>query len=134
MKYYFDENFPPQIAKALQILQSPKMEENVEVLNISDVFGKGASDEEWIPEIALQEGTVVTQDLNIHQTRNQRELYRSHKLGVVFLKPPSKRGYSYWELVEKIFASWFEIKKTTNTAKRPFAYIIRARSKRLEEL
>ena len=59
MKYYFDENFPPQIAKALQILQSPKMEENVEVLNISDVFGKGASDEEWIPEIALQEGTVV---------------------------------------------------------------------------
>ena len=49
MKIYFDENFPPQLAKALQILHSG---EGIEVFNISDIYGRGAEDEIWIVDIA----------------------------------------------------------------------------------
>lgn len=133
MKIYFDENFPYQIAKALNILQSPKEDENVEVVNISDYFGRGAADEMWIPQIAKLNGIVVTQDLRIQNTHHQRDLYREHKLGVVFFKPPSKKGYTYWEQVEKVILSWKEI-KNTDRQKRPFAFVIRPNSKHLEPL
>ncbi len=133
MKIYFDENFPYQLAKALNILQSPKVDEDVEVLNISDEYGRGAADEEWIPQIAKSNGIVITQDLRIQNTKQQRELYRQYKLGVVFLKPPSKKGYSYWEQVEKVIMSWRDIKDAKNF-KRPFAFIIRPNSKHLESL
>ena len=52
MKIYFDENFPPQLAKALQILHSGKGGEGIEVFNISDIYGRGAEDEIWIVDIA----------------------------------------------------------------------------------
>jgi len=134
MKIYFDENIPPQTATALNILQGPLIHENVEVKNISDVFGRGARDETWIVKIAHEDGIVITQDLNIQHTRHQRELYRKFKMGVIFLKPPSKKGYKYWEMVKKIIKAWSDIKEVAGKTKRPFAYIIRPRSKRIEEL
>ena len=48
--------------------------------------------------------------------------------------PPSKKGYTYWEIVEKIIASWREIKNVASREEKPFAYIIKPRSKRLEDL
>ena len=134
MKIYFDENIPPQIANALQILQSPFVDENVEASNISDVYGRGSRDETWIVKIANENGIVITQDLNIQHTKHQRELYRKYQMGVIFLKPPSKKGYTYWEMVEKIIISWSDIKQVARKNKKPFAYIIRPRSKRMEEL
>lgn len=132
MKIIFDENFPPQIAKALQILQSAKSEENVEVLNLTDLYGRGIEDEYWIPKISEISGIVVTQDIRIQRTRHQRELYEKFGLGVVFLKPPSNKGYSYWEQVDKIFSAWTDIKKICRRQPRPFAFIIRPRSKKVE--
>ncbi|HKJ30902.1 MAG TPA: hypothetical protein VKA34_03700 [Balneolales bacterium] len=133
MKFYIDENIAPQIGRALSILQKP-LPEKVEVLTIRDEYGKGASDEEWIPEVGKENGIVITQDLNIQRIKQQRDLYRKYKLGVVFLKPPSKNGFSYWDMVTKIIESWPFIKKIAKKEKKPFAYVIRSRSKRLESL
>jgi hypothetical protein len=133
MNIYFDENIPHQIAKALNILQEP-CKEQLNVLNISEIFGRGAKDEEWIPKIAEENAVVITQDLNIHHTHQQRELYRKYKLGVVFLKSPSKTGYKYWQMVNKLITSWDDIKKIIQNKKRPFAYILKPRSSHLEEL
>ncbi len=134
MKIYFDENIPPQIANALNILQSPFAHENIEASNLSDVFGRGSRDETWIVKIANENGVVITQDLNIQRTRHQRELYRKYQMGVIFLKPPSKKGYTYWQMVEKIIISWSDIKQAARKTKKPFAYIIKPRSKKMEEL
>lgn len=134
MNFFFDENITPQIARALAILQEPLQHEQIKVFNIRDEFGRGATDEEWIPEVGKQEGVVITQDLNIHRTRQQRELYRQFKIGVVFFKPPKKIGYGYWTMIEKIIEAWPDIKKTARREKKPFSYVIRPRSKRLEEL
>lgn len=134
MNFFFDENITPQIARALAILQEPLQHEQIKVFNIRDEFGRGATDEEWIPEVGKQEGVVITQDLNIHRTRQQRELYRQFKIGVVFFKPPKKTGYGYWTMIEKIIEAWPDIKKIAKRKKKPFAYVIKPRSKKLEEL
>ena len=135
MKFYFDENIPKHIGHALRILQEPmRTSEDVEVINIIDEFGPGTADEDWIPEIAKSDSVVITQDLNIQLTRHQRMLYQDHGLGVVFLKPPSKRGFGYWMTVKKIIDAWEDIKIVSRKVKKPFAYVIRPRSKKLEPL
>ncbi len=134
MTFFFDENFPPAIARALNVLQAQKPEEGIKVLNISEEFGKGMADEDWIPKVSERDGIVITQDLNIQRTKQQRDLYREHNLAVIFIKPPSKTGYTYWEQVEEIFSNWSKIKEEMKKAKKPCAFIIRPRSNKIESL
>jgi hypothetical protein len=75
-------------------------------LSIGNVFGKGAQDEDWIPEIGEERGVVITQDINIHRSRRQRELFEQHGVGIFSPTPPSKNGYTYWEQVELCVYKW----------------------------
>lgn len=133
MKFYFDENIPPNIAKALAILQNPRRDENIMVFTIRGEFGEGLPDEEWIPKVAALNGIVITQDTNIHRVQHQRELYRQHGVGIVFFKPP-KNGYKYWEMVKFIINKWDIIKKDVKKLNKPFALVVSPRSTKPEKL
>lgn len=87
MKIYIDENLSPHIAKGLDILEKP-LGEGFEVLSISEIFGRGAKDEDWLPQIGRENGVVITQDLNIQRSKQQRELYKKHNVGVFFRPLP----------------------------------------------
>lgn len=122
-KIYIDENFAPQLAAGLDIFQqhlNQKEKVKFKVLSIKDVFGVGASDEDWIPKVGKEGGIVITQDLRIQTTKHQYELYKKHRLGVFFFKPPSN-GYTFWEMLEQLIKRWPELKKKCKT-KRPFAF------------
>jgi hypothetical protein len=132
-KIYIDENFSPYLAEGFDVFQkhlNSNERTQFEVLSIKKEFGKGAKDEDWIPKVGKQGGIVITQDLHIHTTRHQNELYKKHNLGVFFFKPPST-GYTFWEMVEKLVKYWPEIKKKA-ADKRPFAF--RITSKKIEKL
>ncbi len=133
MKFYVDENITPNIAKALAILQNPRVDENVEVLTIREEFGQGTPDEEWIPKVAAEDGIVITQDFNIQRVRHQRELYKKYGLGVVFFRPP-KRGYQYWDLVEFYIKRWKVVKDEVKKLKKPFGLVVTPRSAKPERL
>ena len=132
-KIYIDENFSPYLAEGFDVFQkhlNSNERMQFEVLSIKKEFGKGAKDEDWIPKVGKEGGIVITQDLHIHTTRHQNELYKKHGLGVFFFKPPST-GYSFWEMVEKLVKYWPEIKKKAAETK-PFAY--RITPKKIEKL
>jgi hypothetical protein len=136
MIIYIDENMPPALAEGLNLLQKPENVRagiEIEVKSIKATFGKGCKDEEWIP-IAGEEGAcVITQDYNIQRTRHQKALCEEHKLGMFFLRPPSKAGFSYWQMVELLVKEWQEIVKIVRKEKRPFAYSCSSR-KPLEKI
>ena len=122
---YIDENLPPQIARALQLLQQPmngKENVTISIYSIKDVFGQGITDEEWIPRIGEMKGVVLTQDLRILSIRHQRELFKEHGVGIFFFSPPSKSGFGYWELVKQIIERWEKIKSIIRKERTPFAY------------
>lgn len=127
MKYYFDETFPPTIAPAIDILEK---QTGIEVLNIIDEFGRGAKDEEWIPQIGKYESIIITQDYNINRMRQLRELYIKHKLGIFIFQAPSKSGYRYWKWVKVIINTWEELKNTTQKSNKPFGFLYKPRSKK----
>lgn len=126
MKIYLDENLPPQLARGINILEQPN-KQGFEIYSTVDDFGKGVSDEDWIPRVGQVNGIVITKDLNIHKTKHLFELYRKNGIGVFFFKAPSKTGYTYWEIVVEIIKRWEEIKILSKKTHTPFAYRITKR-------
>lgn len=138
MKVYIDENLPAQLARALNLLQSVlniKERTDIEVLSIKDVFGSGVKDEEWIPMTGKEEGIVITQDFHIQTTRHQRDLCKEYKLGMLYIKPPSKNGFAFWEMTKLLVIRWDEVKRIIRKDKPPFAYRCTSKKKfeKLEE-
>jgi len=139
MIIYIDENMAPVLAKGFNLLQTPlnfqlKLQDAIEVKSIKEVFGEGTPDEDWIP-IAGQEGAcVITQDYNIQRIRHQRDLCEKHGLGIFYFRPPSKNGFSYWEMVKLLVKHWEEIIKITSKKTRPFSYKITCKSSSLESM
>lgn len=124
-KIYIDENMPKQLAHGLNVLQQPQNAKDgleIEVLSIVDEFGRGAQDEDWIPKVGAENGIVITQDSRIQSQKHQRELYIENGVGILFLNPPSKSGFSYWDMVKKIIEEWDNIKTIVRKNKTPFAF------------
>ena len=129
-RIYIDENLSRHIAEGLNVLERPNGDE-FEVVAIETIFGRGVQDEDWIPVVGAEKAVVITQDLNIHRTRRQRELFEQHGVGIFFLTPPSKNGYTYWEQVEQIVKRWRDIRKKCRN-KRPFAFRCTSKSSEFE--
>ena len=126
MKIYIDENMPSQLADGLSILEKPN-NEGVEVHSIQKEYGRGILDEDWIPQVGQVSGIVITQDSKMQRIKSQFRLLKEYKLGIFYLIPPGRKGYTYWEMVEKIILNWREIKQIARRNKPPFAFRITAR-------
>jgi hypothetical protein len=126
MKIYIDENMPSQLADGLSILEKPN-NEDVEVYSIQKEYGRGILDEDWIPQVGQVGGIVITQDSKMQRIKSQFRLLKEYKLGIFYLIPPGKKGYTYWEMVEKVILNWREIKQIARRNKPPFAFKIIAR-------
>lgn len=130
MIIYIDENMPHTLAEGLNVLQTPlnaKLREAIDVRALTDDFGRGAKDEEWIPQAGEKEACIITQDYTIQRKKIQKTLCEEYKLGMFFFRPPSKSGFNYWEMVKLIIKHWEKITHIALTEKRPFSY--RATSK-----
>ena len=126
-KLYVDENLSPFLAQGLHLLEKGNGNE-IEVLSIKEVFGKGTDDEVWIPQVGNEGGIILTQDYNIIRKKQQRELYEQCGVGLFVIRPPSKRGYSYWEMVRYVVNHWNEMKKLAKN-ELPFAYLLNSKGK-----
>lgn len=131
MIIFIDENMPPHLARGFNILQQPenaKLNEHIEIKSIVDEFGRGCLDEDWIPLAGKKKACIITQDYNLRRIKHQKKLCDKFKLGMIYLRPPSKTGYTYWEMIGILHKNWPEICKIVLSQKRPFAYQIRSRS------
>ena len=139
MIIYVDENMAPALAEGFNLLQQPenfrkKFKDPIEVKSISKVFGRGALDEDWIPKVGSDRACVITQDYNINRIKHQRALCEEYGLGMFYFRPPSKSGFSYWDMVKLLVKHWPEIIKAASKKSRPFSYKITARSSSLEKM
>ena len=84
MKFFFDNNLPPKLAKSLHLLVEP----DHEVIHLKERFAANASDEEWITALAKEKGwVIVSGDLRIRKNPHVMEAWKSAGHTVFFLKP-----------------------------------------------
>ena len=117
---YIDENLPEALAHALNLLQEPlniKNNTQIEVVSIISKFGRGAKDEDWIPEV--KNCYVITKDVNINRTKHQRELFLQNDVGMFFL---SGKSLDYWLTVKLLVKEWDSILKILKKNSPPFSY------------
>ncbi len=137
MIIYIDENLAPILSKGFDLLQSPlnfKLNDAIEVKSIKEVFGEGALDEDWIPNLEKGKDCVITQDYNINRIREQRQLCQQYNIGMFYFRPPSKNGFTYWDMLKMLVKHWPEITKIAAKEKRPFSFKASSRSTKLERL
>ncbi|MGI6574159.1 MAG: hypothetical protein ACOX19_12385 [Fermentimonas sp.] len=77
---------------------------------------------------------IITQDYNIQRKKIQRKLVEEYDLGMVYIRPPSKTGFQYWELVKLIVKHWEQIIEIALKEQKPFSYRITARGGRPEKI
>lgn len=124
---YLDENLSEHVADALNSLSTGYFKD-VKVSSTIPVFGRGAKDEDIIPEIGKEKGILITRDLNIYRVQIQNQLCKDHAIGVFFIKLPKGQD-KHWELVKLLLNNWEEILLTAARAKAPFAYRIKTKGK-----
>ena len=127
MIIYVDENMSNYLAKALNTLQQPlnkNEKEPIEVRLIKEDFKEGCKDETWIPLVGNKKACIITQDYNLKRITHQLQLCKEHKLGMFYLRPPSKNGFNYWDMVLFVLKHWIEITKKAQKEEKPFGYRI----------
>lgn len=137
MIIYIDENLAPLLSEGFNLLQKPlnfNLKEKIEVKSIKKEFGQGALDEDWIPKLEKGKDCVITQDYNINRIREQRQLCEQYKVGMFYFRPPSKTGFTYWDMLKMLVKHWPEIIKKATKEKRPFAFKVTSKSTKLEDI
>ncbi len=119
MVFYFDENLPYQIAKALDILDKKN-----DVFSVKKDF-EGFKDLELIPEISKRNGVLITFDKNMRRNRMEKKALEENEMIVFFLA--SK--LNYWDLAKLFVKIWSKIVSKARRAKRPYFFRITGKGK-----
>ena len=106
MKFLFDNNLPPSLARGISALSS--REPDVEaVVSLREKFEPGALDEVWLPALAAEGGWVVISIDRFRKTAAERELIRRHGLMVFVLDPQWSKPY--WVQAAQLVQWWPKI-------------------------
>ncbi len=109
MTIYFDENFPPQLAEALNILDDKN--------NVFTTINRyqGFSDEKLITEISKNNAILITRDKKMKKFKGERELLIKYKMVVMFYEGSHSK---YWDIVRLFIKNWEKITKELSNNKQ----------------
>lgn len=125
MDFYFDENTPPRIAKALNALEEGN---DINVYHTQIKWDKGIKDPDLYPLLKEVDGILVTSDLKMMTRRAERTIMAERGIPTVIFTVPM--GSNFTARYQFIFKKWEAIKKFCKNHKAP--YICRITTKDLE--
>lgn len=93
MKFFFDNNLPPRLVKALASLDTDS-----ELIHLRSKFTADVADEVWIPALKEEGGwVVVSGDITITRNKGQLQIWRESGMTGFFLA----RGWMSLDLMEQ---------------------------------
>jgi hypothetical protein len=110
VRFVFDHNLSPNLARALGLLVEPYGDE---VTCLKDLGWQADDDEEWIPKLAGQgQSVVITCDLDILRNPYRQLVFRRSRLTAFFLLEAwSRGGIRGPEIAQRLLKLWAEIAK-----------------------
>ena len=105
MKFFFDNNLPPRLAKAIDALLEPPNE----AVHLTGLFEPGIPDVDWIRRLADErDWIIISGDVRITRNPHERRAWQQAKLTAFFLK----KGWinqNLWVQAAKLILWWPDI-------------------------
>lgn len=117
MKFFFDNNLPPRLARALrEVLET----EGFEIVALREKFPEDAQDEIWLPALAAEgEWVIISGDQDILKNKQRRQVWIRAGLTTFFLMSAWTRGgMKLLEISWRLIKRWPEIIDLARTARR----------------
>lgn len=113
MRFFFDNQLSPHLARAIRALAQP---DGQEIWHLRDKFPPSTKDLEWIGVLAQEgEWIIISGDLDIIRTRAERPIWKSAGLTGFFLKK-GWMALDPWEQGWRLVKWWPTIVKFAGTA------------------
>jgi len=124
MKYIFDENIAPQVAKGLIAFGK-------DVGHITDHMPSGSKDVDVLKYVGERGYALITRDGRIY--KNPAEKQAIHKFGVGVFELIGK-DMSLWDRVKQVVRGWENIEDKANSTEPPFVFKVSRAGRKLERL
>jgi hypothetical protein len=125
VKFFFDNNLAPKIAKGLNCFVSPENE----VIHLKDKFAASTEDADWMQALGREEGwIIVTADTRIGKNPHEIEAWKQAGHTIFFLKPGWLK-INFWDQAQKFVKCFPEIIKTAERAKRGESFSVSVNGK-----
>lgn len=120
MKFLFDNNLPPSLARGVAALSAIDADIS-EVVALRAKFPASTPDEVWMKQLQAEGGWVVISGDQFKKSKAERELLRQKGL-TVFVLDPQWSDHLYWDKAARLVLWWPKIvsvaKLTSKTAMR----------------
>ena len=113
MRFFFDNNLPPKLARSLHVLVVPEHE----VIHLKEKFPQNTSDEAWMNGLAKElDWIIISGDNRITKNPHEVQAWRAAGHTTFFLKP-GWTNYSFWIQAYKFVKCFPDIMVVARKAK-----------------
>jgi hypothetical protein len=125
VRFFFDNNLAPKIARGLNEFVSPEHQ----VVHLTERFHADAGDAEWMMELGKEEGwIIVTADIRIGKNPHEIAAWKQAGHTIFFLKSGWLK-LAFWEQAQKFVKCFPELIKTAAGAKRGESFMVSVNGK-----
>jgi hypothetical protein len=112
VRFFFDNNLPPKLAKSLNALVEPEHQ----VVHLKDRFAANTPDESWMLVLAGEsDWIIVSGDIRISRNPHQVAAWREAGHTTFFLKP-GWTNIGFWDQAQKFVKCFDAIIEAAMTA------------------
>lgn len=120
MKFFFDNNLAPKIARGLNEFVSP----DHQVVHLKERFKADTDDATWMKELAGEQGwIIVTADIRIGKNPHKIEAWRQAGHTILFLKPVWFE-MSFWDQAQEFLKRFPEVIRKAERAPRGSTFVV----------
>lgn len=128
MRFFFDNNLSPRLARAIHELS---LDDGVDVVHLRSKFPRDVPDEIWLRTLS-EEGNwvVVSADTRIHRNPTQRMAWVEAGLTTFFLEP-GWHDLRFWDIAWKLTQRWPQIMDVAKSIDPGACFFVPVRSQKL---
>jgi hypothetical protein len=117
LKFLFDNNLPPHLARAIKALSAKDSGRVHDVIALRDRFPHDTPDTEWMEVLAKEGGWCIVSSDQFRKSHAERELVRQAGF-TVFVLHKSWSSQTYWPKAANMVAWWPRIIEQASLATR----------------